>query len=54
VSAELELGLLQFCCAFKTHLLGDPRIILLGSQSLNDNEEEEGIGERIDNDTVRA
>jgi len=42
---ELELALLQTICTFKSSVLGDPRILLLGSTA-----KEESVGHRKNSD----
>ena len=40
---------------FKTHVLGDPRILLIGSQHLNENlGDDECSFEKIDNDAQKT
>jgi hypothetical protein len=40
---DLEIGLIQFISCFKTSVIGDPRIIMLGQTAL-----EESIGKRVE------
>ena len=50
---ELDISLLTFASTFKTHVLGDPRIILLGSQ-LNSDLNDEDTYEKMESDTQRS
>ena len=45
VDVDLELGLMQTICTFKSSVLGDPRILLLGSTA-----KEEAVGQRKHSD----
>jgi len=53
----LELSLLFFQTTFKTHCFGDPRILLIGQQHLNNKEEEDDdldTFQKIDSDAQKS
>jgi len=50
---ELETALLQFAVTFKIQVLGDPRMILIGSQNLPAREISEDY-EKLESDAFRS
>ena len=53
---DLEVALLQFSVTFKSQVIGDPRVILIGSAAIPSsyNDEFDDTLERMDNDTIRS
>ena len=50
---ELETALLQFAVVFKTQVLGDPRMHLIGSQNLPTRESSDDY-EKLESDAFRS
>ena len=57
--ADLEASLLQFAVTFKSQILGDPRVVLIGSQAIpslppNLNDELDDTYAQMENDTIKS
>jgi hypothetical protein len=50
----LEISLLTFACTYKTHVIGDARILLLGAQSFNSPDDNFNSADKLENETVRS
>ena len=59
ILADLEGSLLQFAVTFKSQILGDPRVVLIGSQAIpslppNLNDELDDTYAQMENDTIKS